>query len=128
MRKEKGLQFVWPKDGRKGRDRRGWFGRLDDIVKGKGPDIFIQRHGSRPIRPEQWGNCIDAAMDESAGYKSRGQRRYDPVSRRYEKWSIPHDWTGYLAGGPDDIPQYPRFHEDDDLDKSMIISGRTHTV
>jgi hypothetical protein len=52
------LQFVWPKDGPKGRSgHRGFFGRLDNILTNRGPDVFLQRKGSStPILPETWGN------------------------------------------------------------------------
>jgi hypothetical protein len=58
MAKGKKLQFVWPKDGPKGRSgHRGFFGRLDNILTGRGPDVFLQRGGSREaIRPDLWGN------------------------------------------------------------------------
>lgn len=48
------LQFVWPKDTKK---RRGFFGKLSDIVTGKGPDVFVQARGSRAAIPvERWAN------------------------------------------------------------------------
>ena len=55
---KKNLQFVWPKDGYKGRSgNRGFFGGLSDIMVGRGPDIFLQKKGSRTaIRPDFWGN------------------------------------------------------------------------
>jgi hypothetical protein len=39
---------------------------------------------------------------------SRGTQRYDPATRRYKEWSIPHDWNGDRV---DDLnnPFYPRF-------------------
>lgn len=58
MRNRPELQFVWPKDGPEGKSgRRGFWGRLDDIRTGKGPDVFLQKQGSiKPIGVEQWGN------------------------------------------------------------------------
>lgn len=55
---KKNLQFVWPKDGYKGRSgNRGFFGGLNDIMAGTGPDIFLQRKKSRTaIKPDFWGN------------------------------------------------------------------------
>ncbi|KAH7311064.1 hypothetical protein BKA65DRAFT_484853 [Rhexocercosporidium sp. MPI-PUGE-AT-0058] len=39
-------QFVWPKDSPGGRaGPNGWFGKMSDIVTGKGPDIFVARKG-----------------------------------------------------------------------------------
>jgi hypothetical protein len=58
MGKKKVLQFVWPKDGSKGKSgHRGFFGGLSDIMTNRGPDMFLQRRGKRTaIRPEFWGN------------------------------------------------------------------------
>jgi hypothetical protein len=51
------LQMVWPKDGRKGGRHRGFFRGFNDILTGKGPDMFVQRYkSSAPITPERWGN------------------------------------------------------------------------
>ncbi|PSS16531.1 hypothetical protein M430DRAFT_19520 [Amorphotheca resinae ATCC 22711] len=116
MAKGKKLQFVWPKDGPKGRSgHRGFFGRLDNILTGRGPDVFLQRGGSREaIRPDLWGNWDsyhfqDYHFDELANHHvSRGTRRYDPHTRRYTDWAIPHDWFGNriaLNGNHN----YPRF-------------------
>jgi hypothetical protein len=41
---------------------------------------------------------------------SRGTRRYDPESRRYKEWGIPHDWYGDRIL-PGNRPNYPRFTE-----------------
>lgn len=53
--KEKNLQFIWPKDGPKGRGHRGFLGRLNNVVTNKGPDIFVGKQGSR-ISPDRWQN------------------------------------------------------------------------
>jgi hypothetical protein len=52
------LQFVWPKDGPKGRSgHRGFFGRMNNVLTNRGPDVFLQKKGSSdPILPEHWGN------------------------------------------------------------------------
>ena len=140
---KKELQFVWPKDGHKGRSgHRGFFGGLNDIITGRGPDIFLQRKGSRTgIRPDFWGNwqvfiaragkkvylrfdrdsyhypayhCQEIGRSYQNGLwsASRGTRRYDPHTRRYTEWSIPHDWHGHRI---DDQNQafYPRFTQDE---------------
>jgi hypothetical protein len=43
---------------------------------------------------------------------SRGYQRYDPATRRYTEWSIPHDWN---ASRIDQFNQahYPRFTPDE---------------
>jgi hypothetical protein len=57
MPKHTQLKYVWPKDGPKGRGRRGFFGRLNDILTGRGPDIFLDKESStRPIKADHWGN------------------------------------------------------------------------
>jgi hypothetical protein len=57
MTKSWNLKFVWPKDGVKGKGHRGFFGRLDNILTGRGPDIFLARGNSiTPIKPDFWGN------------------------------------------------------------------------
>ena len=51
------FKFIWPKDGVKGKEHRGFFGRLNNIVTGRGPDIFLDRASSKtPIKPDLWGN------------------------------------------------------------------------
>lgn len=57
MPKNREFQFVWPEDSPKGSSRRGFFDKLRDIVTGKGPDMFIQKAGSKePIKAGEWGN------------------------------------------------------------------------
>ncbi|KAM3086245.1 hypothetical protein ACMFMG_000382 [Clarireedia jacksonii] len=121
------LQFVWPKDGHRGRGHRGFFGRLNNVVTNRGPDIFIQRQGSKTaILPDVWGNWDsyhDKARHDSEeegggrsgrtafGTLSRGYKRYDPYSRKYVEWAKPHDWNGHGVGN---IPgEYPRFTRDE---------------
>ncbi|KAH7417799.1 hypothetical protein BKA64DRAFT_738357 [Cadophora sp. MPI-SDFR-AT-0126] len=100
MARKPNLQFVWPKDGYKGRERRGFWGRLNNIRTGKGPDIFLQPKGSNePIMQDQWQNWdsyrfLDCHIDEATNFASRGYKRYDPHDRTYKKWSIPEDWAG----------------------------------
>jgi hypothetical protein len=56
-RRHQRLKFVWPKDGPKGKQHRGFWGRLDNILTGKGPDIFLDKAGSNTsIKPDLWGN------------------------------------------------------------------------
>ncbi|TVY24312.1 hypothetical protein LHYA1_G007927 [Lachnellula hyalina] len=107
------LQFVWPKDGPKGRSgHRGFFGRMNNVLTNRGPDIFLQRKGSStPISPDCWSNWDSYHqrnyhyLEEAGPYVSRGVKRYDPHSRRYKTWTIPHDWEGdYSAQGI-----YPHF-------------------
>ncbi|KAG4413050.1 hypothetical protein IFR04_013814 [Cadophora malorum] len=105
MARNPSLQFVWPKDGPKGRGHRGFWGRLNNIKSGQGPDIFLQRRGSRePIKPDQWQNWdsyrfFDAHIEEMTYPASRKYERYDPHDRTYKKWSIPEDWNGLGASG-----------------------------
>ena len=58
MSNQSELKFVWPKDGYKGRSgHRGFWGRLNNILTNKGPDVFIQKKKDRRgINPEWWGN------------------------------------------------------------------------
>lgn len=133
--RNRNLQFVWPKDGERGKNGPGGFwGRLGDILTDKGPDVFLQKKGSKtPIKPDRWGNWYmslrysvlnaksdrdsyhhpAAARDEDAGFVSRGIRRYDPHSRRYKEWCIPIDWFGSynqrVPGQRYSEPRYPRF-------------------
>lgn len=56
-----GRQFriIWPKDGNKGRNKRGFFRGLSDILTGRGPDMFLQTPNEKrraPIPREVWGN------------------------------------------------------------------------
>lgn len=54
------LKFVWPKDvghNRNGKTPRSTWSGFKDILSGKGPDMFIQRKGSRsPIKLDRWSN------------------------------------------------------------------------
>ncbi|KAG9232860.1 hypothetical protein BJ875DRAFT_64920 [Amylocarpus encephaloides] len=109
------LQFVWPKDGPKGKSgHRGFFGRLNNVLTNRGPDVFLQRSGSgEPIRPEEWGNWDSyhnwgSQMAENTGLVSRGVQRYDPHTRRYKTWAAPTDHHGF---GVDGYGRgcYPRF-------------------
>ncbi|KAH7309303.1 hypothetical protein BKA65DRAFT_543517 [Rhexocercosporidium sp. MPI-PUGE-AT-0058] len=105
MQRRHNLQFVWPKDGHRGRGHRGFWGRLNNIATGKGPDVFIQRKGSKePIMQDQWQNwdsyaSFNAHMEEESYPASRGFERYDPYTRTYKEWSIPHDWYGIGVDG-----------------------------
>lgn len=51
-------KVVWPKDGPKGNRPRGFFGGLGDIVRGKGPDMFVQdrKASINPIQVDRWAN------------------------------------------------------------------------
>lgn len=62
------LQFVWPKDGPKGRNgHRGFFRGLGDILTNRGPDIFLQRQGScTPITQDWWANWYAHKTPSSA--------------------------------------------------------------
>ncbi|EPE28312.1 hypothetical protein GLAREA_09432 [Glarea lozoyensis ATCC 20868] len=114
------LQFVWPKDGPKGRnDHGGFFGRMGDVLTNRGPDIFIQRKKSKtPIAPEEWGNWDSYHMrsaqylENSQPHKSRGRQRYDPETRKYVEWHIADDFyrRGVDGLGPG---SYPRFTMDE---------------
>ncbi|CZS88435.1 uncharacterized protein RAG0_00188 [Rhynchosporium agropyri] len=99
MGKRPDLQCVWPKDGSRGRGRRGFWGRLDNVLTGKGPDIFLQLRGSRsPIMRDQWQNWDSyssqlAHNQEEKIRTSRGLKRYDPHTRQYKEWATPNDWS-----------------------------------
>ncbi|KAH6718216.1 hypothetical protein BKA61DRAFT_599224 [Leptodontidium sp. MPI-SDFR-AT-0119] len=105
MPRKRNLQFVWPKDGPKGRGHRGFWGRLDNIITGKGPDVFLQHKGSKqPITRDEWQNwdsyAFRSAHDaEELNPVSRGFERYDPYTRKYVEWATPHDWCGVGVDG-----------------------------
>ncbi|KAG4431704.1 hypothetical protein IFR05_012803 [Cadophora sp. M221] len=105
MARPRNLQFVWPKDSPKGRGRRGFWGRLDNIIKGKGPDVFLQHKGSKqPITRDEWQNWDSYASRaahnaEEQNPVSRGFERYDPYTRKYVEWATPHDWAGVGVDG-----------------------------
>src|SRR5436305_12020778 len=87
--------LIWPKD-RKYRGRsRGVFGRLHEVLTGKGPDMFVGRRGERTNIPTgKWSNWETFFNPELAELsptiaeleRARGQRRYDPEKRRYRRW------------------------------------------
>ncbi|KAJ8057992.1 hypothetical protein OCU04_013165 [Sclerotinia nivalis] len=114
--KKKNLQFIWPKDGPKGRSgHRGFLGRLNNIVTNRGPDIFVGKQGSR-ISPDRWQNW-DSYHDEHkhiqeiTGAFSRDFKRYDPYTRKYVEWEQAQDWNGYgVANNP---WEYPRLTADE---------------
>ena len=112
-------------------------------MTGKGPDMFLQRKGSRmAIRPDFWGNwqasyevlfvredCLRFDRDSyhypeyhrqelARSYQnglfrtSRGTQRYDPGSRTYKEWSVPHDWNCDRINDQGQ-PFYPRFTRDE---------------
>ncbi|KUJ16602.1 uncharacterized protein LY89DRAFT_685523 [Mollisia scopiformis] len=98
------MKVVWPKDGPMGRRKRGFFRGLNDIRKGKGPDMFVQqgRANTQPISPDRWTNWdsyhdVGSHFNEAQqhnGFRStsRGLKRYDPVTRKYRTWEMPMDW------------------------------------
>ncbi|KAL2066045.1 hypothetical protein VTL71DRAFT_2116 [Oculimacula yallundae] len=105
MKKRCSLQFVWQKDGIKGRGHRGFWGRLENIVTGKGPDVFVQHKGSKvPIIRDRWQNwdsysSAQARDQEERSLVSRGLKRYDPYTRKYEEWATHHDWSSAGVDG-----------------------------
>lgn len=133
------LQVVWPKDGFQGKSRTGFGSRLSDILKGKGPDMFIQLKGSRDaIRADRWGNWrvtpyfllismltfirdsyhlprehfVEQLSHNGLWNISRGMKRYDPETRTYKEWLWPLDWQGTGVGGfgtAGNGDGYPRF-------------------
>ncbi|KAF7945592.1 uncharacterized protein EAE97_004630 [Botrytis byssoidea] len=113
--KKKNLQFIWPKDGPKGRGHRGFLGRLNNVVTNKGPDIFVGKQGSR-ISPDRWQNW-DSYHDEHkhkqevTGAFSRDFKRYDPHTRKYVEWEQAQDWNGYGIGNH--AWEYPRLNLDE---------------
>lgn len=89
--------FVWPKDGRNG---TSW-GRFKDILKNKGPDIYVTMNASkqdymhnRPTRAQWSGhtNLDDIGLDSVYTFNSRrygmpggrsAGQRYDFRTRKY---------------------------------------------
>lgn len=60
-------------------------------------------------------------------YTSRGSQRYDPHSRKYVTWEIPHDWYGQWRGwSPYQVGHYPRFTQDEarELRRQIRRNGR----
>ncbi|CAG8961711.1 hypothetical protein HYFRA_00006251 [Hymenoscyphus fraxineus] len=112
----KNFQFVWPKDGPKGKSgHRGFFGRLNNVITNRGPDVFLQRKGDKtPIKPDEWGNWDSYTnpnaqlIENTQQYVSRGNKRYDPHTRRYKSWAWDND---YRQQGPDGLGPgyYPHF-------------------
>ncbi|KAB8297650.1 hypothetical protein EYC80_001458 [Monilinia laxa] len=129
MPNKKNLQFIWPKDGPKGREHRGFWGRLNNIVTNRGPDIYVGKQGSR-IRPDRWQNW-DSYHDEYkhvhevTGPCSRGFKRYDPYTRKYVEWEQEQDWNGY--GIEDNPGEYPRLTKDE-LHKIYRAYHRGHPI
>lgn len=85
--------WVWPSDGK---HKRSW-GRWKDIIEGKGPDIFITKHGDRPSR-NQWKNNFQDATPEDPGFNTHidmpwatRTRPYDFRERRYRRPKGPND-------------------------------------
>ena len=79
--------WVWPSDGKR---KRSW-GRWKDILEGKGPDIFVTKHGNRPSR-NQWKNNFQDETPEDPGFNThidmpwaKRRRPYDFRERRY-RW------------------------------------------
>lgn len=51
-------KVVWPKDGPRGSRPRGFLRGLGDILRGKGPDMFVQnrRESNEPVEVDRWSN------------------------------------------------------------------------
>ncbi|OBU00318.2 hypothetical protein VE01_01509 [Pseudogymnoascus verrucosus] len=105
-------QFVWPREGRKGKTPRGWWGGLMSIMTNTGPDIFITRkNDTTPIKPDHWGNwdsydSPEAQARERRNYAfnaDRGNRRYDPHTRKYVLWEFTNNYD------QDPVEKYPLF-------------------
>lgn len=68
-------QFVWPREGRKGKEDVGFFGRLTSIVNNTGPDIFIQKKRStKPIKVDEWANWY-----EDTRFPLRNPRKFQRI-------------------------------------------------
>ncbi|KAH8803212.1 hypothetical protein F5884DRAFT_499783 [Xylogone sp. PMI_703] len=116
------FRIIWPKDGEKGKNKRGFLRGLNDILTGRGPDMFLQTPRERKaasIPREVCGNW-DSYHDQDAhvaeqfqhnGFwnTSRGVHRYDPYSRRYVEWFIPTDWHQNGGDPYTDESYYPMF-------------------
>ncbi|KFX98217.1 hypothetical protein V490_02414 [Pseudogymnoascus sp. VKM F-3557] len=103
-------QFVWPREGRKGKTPRSWWGGLMSIMTNTGPDIFITRkNDSTPIKPDHWGNwdsydSPEAQLRERRNglfNADRGSRRYDPYTRKYVLWEFDNNYH------QDPLEKYP---------------------
>ena len=103
-------QWIRPIDGDDGRERRGWFNGLKDILTGKGPDYFIGNTRHRGPRGnewarfsgEKWSNTVDPLFGiiqkdtpllgldnaRTPSWARRGRKRYDPISRQYKDWCV----------------------------------------
>jgi hypothetical protein len=57
---------------------------------------------------------------------SRGLKRYDPHTRRYRQWHLPHDWHDQRLG-PQGEPNYPRFTWDESV-RMLRRLRRGHSV
>lgn len=123
-------QFVWPRDGKKGKAPRSWWRGLRDIMTNTGPDIFVARkNDTTPIKPDQWGNwqasisissiiywhlprdgydSPEAQLHERRSYNGvysadRSNRRYDPHTRKYVLWEYDNNYE------QDSHKKYPLF-------------------
>ncbi|KAF2828355.1 hypothetical protein CC86DRAFT_192265 [Ophiobolus disseminans] len=78
--------FIWPKDGRM--DSK--LGRFKDILKNRGPDIYLTKNAhrldymaNRPTR-ERWGGWTH--LDDRDSYNSLNSKKFAP-------W-VQHEWLG----------------------------------
>ena len=112
-------QFVWPREGQKGRRPRGFMSGFIDILTNKGPDIYITPKGDRtPIPVDQWGNWDSYHSRDRQGQErlfsyngvwnaDRGNKRYDPYLRKYVEWEWDENWE------QDPFKMAPRYHRDE---------------
>jgi len=122
--KEDRLYSIWPREGKNGKKPRGFFAGLKDCMTNKGPDIYVQKGLSKkPLRVGEWSNWwvyiipsrhsrADNVVRDSyhlheSCERRRGNKRYDPHSRKYVDWSLENQWAENLNGRE---PLLPRFH------------------
>lgn len=110
-------QFVWPREGPKGRRPRSFLSGFMDILANRGPDIFIQPKGdTTPIKTDIWSNwdsyhSRDSSLKEQLhSYKGvwnadRKTKRYDPHKRQYVEWEWDQNWA------EDPLLMRPKFHK-----------------
>lgn len=92
-------QLVWPRD-RKGMSIWSW-GRVKDVVTGKGPDIWATRRGSLgPHRPI-WSGWHDAPWADNLGYLYRNEHPAPPWPGAYRPDDVKYDFKTRSYRHPD---------------------------
>lgn len=110
--------LVWPKD-----KDRGKFGRLKDILQGKGPEMYLsigaQKHDyawNRPVKERWSGWHLDRSGDlyfwpgqaslKGPCWVGKQSKYYNFHTRKYEDWH-PNMWTDAIWQGPRKESEWP---------------------